>query len=67
MAQRILKGFWEEIQVSDYRTSTLKKMYYNLPNIKAGRHSQEITDPKNNVTQLTPTLAKKSVFWRVNL
>ena len=66
-----LKGFWEEIQVSDYRSSTLKKMYYNLPNIKAGRHSQVITDPKSNVKQLSPTLfrhfeiifsAKKSVF-----
>ena len=65
-----LKGFWEEIQVSDYRSSTLKIMYYNLPNIKFGRHSQVITDPRNNVTQLPPTLfrhfewffsAKKSV------
>ena len=26
--QKQVEGFWEEIQVSDYRSSTLKKMYY---------------------------------------
>ena len=62
-----LKGFWEEIQVSDYyRSSTLKKMFYNLPNIKARRHSQVITDPKNNVIQLPPTLHRhfEMIFFR---